>query len=190
MWKFSIPYATSHTQASFCDVKLLGFSRVHLGPVAVVEKTMNATKYLNIITNHLHHYMVCVFRNGNGVFVYDNIPCHMAQNKFDWLQEHNTKFQWTCWPSNSTDLYRQCTFRLSVNDSPETESNHFGISWISMSVVFRKKTKKIYLDHLPRTCDIHAKVFCRFFRVKNWSTRYYVGGNIVWLLSVYMSRCI
>ncbi|GFV52135.1 transposase domain containing protein [Trichonephila clavipes] len=55
------------------------FSWVLLRPVVVVEQTMNATGYLNIIADQLHPYMTSVSPAGNGMFQQDNAPCHKAK---------------------------------------------------------------------------------------------------------------
>ncbi|GFU51197.1 transposable element Tc1 transposase [Trichonephila clavipes] len=55
------------------------FSWAFLGHVVVVEQTMNATGYLNIIADQLHPYMTSVSRAGNGMFQQDNAPCHKAK---------------------------------------------------------------------------------------------------------------
>ncbi|GFY11277.1 transposase domain containing protein [Trichonephila clavipes] len=55
------------------------FSWVFLGPVVVVEQTMNVTGYLNILADQLHPYMTSVSPAGNGIFQQDNAPCHKAK---------------------------------------------------------------------------------------------------------------
>ena len=52
---------------------------VSLGPV-VVEPTLKATEYLNIIADQSHPYMTSVFRNGSRMFQQDNAPCHRARS--------------------------------------------------------------------------------------------------------------
>ncbi|GFU98576.1 transposase domain containing protein [Trichonephila clavipes] len=55
------------------------FSWAFLGPVVVVEHTINATGYVNIIADLLHPYMTSVSPAGNGMFQQDNAPCHKAK---------------------------------------------------------------------------------------------------------------
>ncbi|GFU85300.1 transposase domain containing protein [Trichonephila clavipes] len=71
----------------------------------VVENTMNATGYLNIIADQLHPYMASVFPARYGKFQQDNNPCHKAKIVLEWFQEQNAEFQLTSWPPNSPDLY-------------------------------------------------------------------------------------
>ncbi|GBM29530.1 hypothetical protein AVEN_212249-1 [Araneus ventricosus] len=76
-----LPSCTAdNTQAGGGDIMLWGtFSWAALGAVVVVEQTMNAANYLNIIADQLHPYMAFVFPTGNGIFQQDNAPCHKAQ---------------------------------------------------------------------------------------------------------------
>ncbi|GFU12311.1 transposable element Tc1 transposase [Trichonephila clavipes] len=55
------------------------FSWAILGLVVVVEQTMNATGYLNIIADQLHPYMTSLSPAGKGMFQQDNAPCHKAK---------------------------------------------------------------------------------------------------------------
>ncbi|GBN63036.1 Transposable element Tc1 transposase [Araneus ventricosus] len=80
------------------------FSWASLGPVFVVEQTMNAAKYLNIIADQLHPYMAFVFPLGNGIFQQDNAPCQKARIVLEWFEEHTDEFYLMSWPPNSPDL--------------------------------------------------------------------------------------
>ncbi|GBM98327.1 Transposable element Tc1 transposase [Araneus ventricosus] len=80
------------------------FSWAVLGPVVVVEQTMKAANYLNIIADQLHPYMAFVFPAGNGIFQQDNAPCHKARIVLEWFEEHTHEFHLMSWPPNSPDL--------------------------------------------------------------------------------------
>ncbi|GBM32927.1 hypothetical protein AVEN_13295-1 [Araneus ventricosus] len=68
-----------HTQAGGGGIMIWGsLSWAAVGPVVVVEQTMKAVNYLNIIADQLHPYMAFVFPTGNGIFQQDNVPCHKA----------------------------------------------------------------------------------------------------------------
>ncbi|GFV99621.1 transposable element Tcb1 transposase [Trichonephila clavipes] len=101
-----LPQCTvGHTQAGGGGILLWGtFSWASLGPVVVVEQTMNTTGYLNIIADQLHPYMVSVFPAGNGMFQQDNASCHKAKIVLELFQEHDAEFQLMSWPPNSPDL--------------------------------------------------------------------------------------
>ncbi|GFX34669.1 transposase domain containing protein [Trichonephila clavipes] len=79
-------------------------SWVTLGPVVVVEKTMNATGYLKMIADQLHPYMAYVFPSGNGMLQLDNTPCQNYKFVLEWFQEHVAEFQLLSWPLNSSDI--------------------------------------------------------------------------------------
>ncbi|GFW12286.1 transposable element Tcb2 transposase [Trichonephila clavipes] len=80
------------------------FSWASLGPVVVVELTMNASAYLNIIAYQLHPYIASVFPDGNGMFQEDNPPCQKAKIVLEWFQKHDAEFQLMSSSSNSPDL--------------------------------------------------------------------------------------
>ncbi|GFX37116.1 transposable element Tcb2 transposase [Trichonephila clavipes] len=101
-----LPQCTvGHTQAGSGGIMLWGmFSWVTLGPVVVVEQTMNATGYLKIIADQLHPYMAYVFPAGNGMFQMDNAPCQKSEIVLEWFQENDAEFQLMSWPPNSSDI--------------------------------------------------------------------------------------
>ncbi|GBM59646.1 Transposable element Tcb2 transposase [Araneus ventricosus] len=69
-----------HTQAGGGGIMLRGmFSWTSLEPVVVVEQTMKAANYLNIIADQLHPYMAFAFPTGNGIFQQNNAACHKAR---------------------------------------------------------------------------------------------------------------
>ncbi|GFW36167.1 transposase domain containing protein [Trichonephila clavipes] len=80
------------------------FSWATLGPVVVVEQTMNATGYLKMIANQLRSYMAYVFPAGNGMFQLDNAPCQKSKIVLEWFQEHNAGFQLMLCSPNSSDI--------------------------------------------------------------------------------------
>ncbi|GBN66476.1 Transposable element Tc1 transposase [Araneus ventricosus] len=94
-----------HTQAGSGSIMLWGmFSLVALRPVIVVEQTMIAANYLNIIADQLHPYVVFVFPTGNGIFQQDNAPCHKAWIVLEWFKDHIDEFHLMSCPLNSPDL--------------------------------------------------------------------------------------
>ncbi|GBM09694.1 Transposable element Tc1 transposase [Araneus ventricosus] len=97
-----LPSCTAgHTQAGGGGIMLWGtFSWAALGPVVVVEQTMKAANYLNVIADQLHSYMAFVFPTGNGIFQQDNAPCHKARIVLEWFEEHTDEFHLMSWPPN------------------------------------------------------------------------------------------
>lgn len=73
----TLHYISGDMQVSCGDFKLCGiFLWVSLGPVVPAEQNKNERRRLNIIADHLHHYMVSICRNGNGVLVKE--VCHVT----------------------------------------------------------------------------------------------------------------
>ncbi|GBM26206.1 Transposable element Tc1 transposase [Araneus ventricosus] len=96
---------TGHTQVGGGGIMLWGtFSWAALGPVVVVEQTMKAANYLNIIADQLHPYMAFVFPTGNGIFQQDNAPRHKARIVLEWFEEYIDEFHLMSWAPNSPYL--------------------------------------------------------------------------------------
>ncbi|GFU71880.1 transposase domain containing protein [Trichonephila clavipes] len=81
--------------------------------MVVVEPTMNATGYLNIIAYQLHPYMASDSPVGNEMFQQDNASCHKAKIVLEWFQEHDAEFQLMSWTPNSPDLNEINTLGMS-----------------------------------------------------------------------------
>ncbi|GBN05507.1 Transposable element Tc1 transposase [Araneus ventricosus] len=80
------------------------FSWAALGPAVVVEQTMKAADYLNIIADQLSPYMAFVFPTGNGIFQQDKAPCYKVRIVLEWFEKHTDEFHLMSWPPNSPDL--------------------------------------------------------------------------------------
>lgn len=63
------------------------FAKNGLGPLIVIEGTVNATKYKMILEENLVPLMADWYPSGNGVFQQDNAPCHKAQLIKNFLDE-------------------------------------------------------------------------------------------------------
>ncbi len=50
-----------------------------LGPLVPIEHCLNATAYLSIVADHVHHFMTTVHPSFDGYFQQDNAACHKAQ---------------------------------------------------------------------------------------------------------------
>ncbi|GBM37102.1 hypothetical protein AVEN_68710-1 [Araneus ventricosus] len=122
-----LPTCTAgHTQVGGGGIMLWGtFSWAALGPILVVEQTMEAANYLNIIADQLHPYMASVFPTGNEIFQQDNAPCHKARIVLDWFEENTYEFHLTR-PGHLTRriLIRWSTFGMSWSGSSELKHHH------------------------------------------------------------------
>ncbi|GBL87658.1 hypothetical protein AVEN_81290-1 [Araneus ventricosus] len=89
-----LPSCTAgHIQAGGGGVMFwVTFSWAALVRVVVVEQTMKAANYLDIIADQLHPYMAFVFPSGNGIFQQEIVPCHKARIVFEWFEEHTDEF--------------------------------------------------------------------------------------------------
>jgi len=78
------------------------FSWDTLGPSVPIR--LNATTYLSIVSDHVHHFMVTMYPSCDGYFQQDNAPCHKAQIISKWFLEHENEFTVLKWPPQSPDL--------------------------------------------------------------------------------------
>ncbi len=86
-------------QAGSGGVMVCGIFSWHtLGPLVPIEHRLNATAYLNIVTDHVHPFMTTVYPSSDGYFQQDNAPCHKAQIISDWFLEHDNEFTFLKWP--------------------------------------------------------------------------------------------
>lgn len=144
------PLNNSHIQSSCDDKKIYGtFSWEFIGPVFLVEQTINATGYTNITADHLPLYVVSVFENL--VFVQVYASYHLTWFVFYWFQKHNTEFQITSWsPITRWILIYQSTFQVSLNGSQELKNNNFEIYRIYMAVDWTTNTfyHTLFITHI------------------------------------------
>ena len=75
------------------------FSYHGLSKLVVVDETMNAEKYKNV----LEHHLVPELRNFNSeiVFMQDNAPCHKARTVLQFFVDHGITVM--DWPAQSPD---------------------------------------------------------------------------------------
>ncbi len=95
----------SKVQAVGGGVMVLGIFSWHtLGSLVPIEHCLNATVYLNIVTDHVHPFMTTVYPSSDGYFQQDNPPYHIAQIISDWFLEHDNEFTLLKCPPRSPDL--------------------------------------------------------------------------------------
>lgn len=82
------------------------FTWASLGTLVVVEHTMTAADYFNIIVDQLHPFRAAVFPTGNEVFHQDSALCHKAGIVLQWFKEHAAEFQLMSSQPNSRDINR------------------------------------------------------------------------------------
>lgn len=140
------------------------FSWAALRPLVVLEQTMKAADYLNIIVDQLHPYMVSVFPNG--IFQHDNASCHKARIVLKEFQELYYEFQLMSWPPNTLDLnliqHIWVFIEKQLKDQTPPCQN---ISTLCESCLNMIQPVSSYL---PRSCGIHVKISCSYFTGKRW----------------------
>jgi len=80
------------------------FSWHTLVPLVPIEHCLNATAYMSIVSDHVHHFVTTVFPSSDEYFQQDSAPCHKAQIISDWFLEHDNEFTLLKWPPQSPDL--------------------------------------------------------------------------------------
>ena len=101
-------YRVSTLQAVGGGVMVWGvFSKHILGPLTKVEQRLNATGYLNIITNQMHAFMAAMPPSAIFFFQQDNAPCHQARLVQEW-------FRCTNMTGNSADCCVLPSHQISI----------------------------------------------------------------------------
>lgn len=77
-------------------------SALGLGRYEVVEGTINAAKYQEILKNSLIPSARDLYPDMNFIFQQDGAACHTAKTTKKWFGDNNIKV--LSWPSNSSDL--------------------------------------------------------------------------------------
>ncbi|GFW20165.1 transposable element Tc1 transposase [Trichonephila clavipes] len=75
-----------------------------LGSLVHVPISLNAIKFVELLGEHLHPFMLFCFPHGNGVFQQDNCTFHKSRLATGWLDEHSSDFSVINWSTKSPDL--------------------------------------------------------------------------------------
>ena len=80
------------------------FSKMGLGPLVVVDGTMNAVKYIDILREHLLPEFQAVDEDEDVslIFMQDNAPCHKADVVTQFFEDEGIEV--LPWPAQSPDL--------------------------------------------------------------------------------------
>lgn len=74
-----------------------------VGSLIVLDGIVNANKYLNILSDHVHPMMQTLFEDGSGIFQDDNAPIHRATIVKKWFEDHESDTHHLDWPPQSPD---------------------------------------------------------------------------------------
>ncbi|GBM92724.1 hypothetical protein AVEN_215449-1 [Araneus ventricosus] len=80
------------------------FSWQLLGSLKFVPTSHNVIRYVELLGNHLHTFMLYCHTHGNGVFQQDNCTSHRSRLTTAWLDELSSNFSVMNWPPRSPDL--------------------------------------------------------------------------------------
>ena len=68
------------------------FTWLQLGPIVRLQGTMTGACYLDILSDHLHPFLVLEHPDGDAVFQQDNATCHRSLVARRWFDEHSSEF--------------------------------------------------------------------------------------------------
>jgi transposase len=77
------------------------FCNDKLGPLVLIEGTLNSDKYIELLKEHLIPFLDSLGAE-NHIFQDDNAPCHASKKTKEWKQENLTEI--FPWPAQSPDL--------------------------------------------------------------------------------------
>ncbi|GFW92639.1 transposable element Tcb1 transposase [Trichonephila clavipes] len=80
------------------------FSRHCLGSLVRLLISLNAIRYVELLGDHLHPFMLFCYSHGNGVFQQDNCTSHHPSSDTGLLDEHSSDLTIINWPPRSLDL--------------------------------------------------------------------------------------
>ncbi|GBN46481.1 Transposable element Tcb2 transposase [Araneus ventricosus] len=80
------------------------FSWQFLESLVLIPTSLNAIRYVELLGDHLHPFMLYCHPHGNGVFQQDNCTSHRSRLATAWLDEHSSDFSVMNWPHRSPDL--------------------------------------------------------------------------------------
>ncbi|GFX09535.1 transposable element Tcb2 transposase [Trichonephila clavipes] len=80
------------------------FSLHCLGFLVRVPTSLNAIRFVVLLGDHLHPFMLFCYTDGNGVFQQNNCTSHKSRLLTGWLDEHFSDFSVINHPPRSPDL--------------------------------------------------------------------------------------
>ncbi|GBM55978.1 Transposable element Tcb2 transposase [Araneus ventricosus] len=80
------------------------FSWQFLESLVPLPTSLNAIRYVELLGDNLHPFMLYCRPHGNGVFQQDNCTSRRSRLATVWLDEHSSDFSVMNWPLRSPDL--------------------------------------------------------------------------------------
>ncbi|GFT83241.1 transposable element Tcb2 transposase [Trichonephila clavipes] len=69
-----------------------------------VPTSLNAIRYVELLGDHLHPFMLICYPYGNGVSQQDNCTSHKFRLATGWLDQHSSNFSVINWPPRCPDI--------------------------------------------------------------------------------------
>ncbi|GBN78416.1 hypothetical protein AVEN_275413-1 [Araneus ventricosus] len=79
------------------------FSWQFLGSLILVPTSLNVIRYVELLGDHLHPFMLYCHPHGNGVFQHDKCTSDRSRLATAWLDEHSSNLSVMNWPPRSPD---------------------------------------------------------------------------------------
>ncbi|GFW50484.1 transposable element Tcb2 transposase [Trichonephila clavipes] len=80
------------------------FSLHCLGSLGRVPTSFNVIRYVELLGDHLHPFMMFFYPHGNGVSQQDNCTSHKSRLATGWLDEHSSDFSVINWSPRNPDI--------------------------------------------------------------------------------------
>ncbi|GFY10908.1 transposable element Tcb2 transposase [Trichonephila clavipes] len=77
---------------------------IGLGSLVRVPTSLNAIRYVKLLRDHLHPFILFHYPHSNGVFQQDNCTSHKSRLATGWLDEHSSELPVINWPLRSPNL--------------------------------------------------------------------------------------
>jgi hypothetical protein len=141
-----------------------------VGPLVVVEGTLNQDRYVSLLSDHAVPHLKKVDEQCPGViFQEDNAPCHTAEYATWWRQTHGIDRM--PWPSQSPDL-NPIEHLWDHLDRQIRKRNPLPTSPANLAEALKDEWAKIPLDVLRKLISSMPARIAAVIKAKGWATRY------------------
>ncbi len=112
----------STVQAGGGGVMVWGIFSWHtLGSLVPIERCLNATAYLSIVTDHVYPFMTTEYPSSDGYFQQDNAPCQKSSNH---LRMVSWTIQWVHFTQMASTVTRSQSNRVPLVCGGTGDSHH------------------------------------------------------------------
>ena len=141
-----------------------------VGPLVLVEGTLDQYRYVNLLSKHLVPYLKEIDEQHPGViFQSDNAPCHTAEYTIQWLQSHGINRM--PWPAQSPDL-NPIEHLWDYLDRQLRKRRPLPTSSAGMAAALQDEWGKIPLDVVRNLISSMPNRAAAVIKAKGWHTSY------------------